>query len=387
MEKFIKILVAIIFFVAIQLTLNKAQATDIPDHISDLQFYFLIDADSGEVLLSKNADKPIPPSSMTKLMTAYVVFDQIKKGAINLDNKCLIGKDAWRKSGSSMFLNYGDVVTIEKLLKGLLASSGNDAAIALAESVGGGFDKFIDLMNLRALELGLSNSHFKNPHGLHEKGHYMSLRDLTTLVTKIYQNFPEYSKYLGIKKFTYQKITQRNRNPLIKNKYDGVIGGKTGHTTKGGYGVIGVVKRDHRRLIGVINKVKSSKKRASAIEELFDYGFDRYKKVVLFNKGQTVADLQVWLGRNSQVKVAVNSDISLNIPRDESINSINVWVKYLGPIHAPISKNTKVADLIVEVDGDKVLKYPLFTKENVNKAGYFKRINQILRYKLSHFYN
>ena len=171
-----------IFFIIITIFFAfEALAQNAAEKLHEAQFYFLIDADNNEVLLAKNADVRIAPSSMTKMMTAYVVFDQIQNGKISFDNQCLIGRDAWRKSGSSMFLNYGDVVSIEDLVKGLLVVSGNDAAIALSESVGGSSENFIALMNMKARKLGLKNSHFKNPHGLAEDGHYMSLRDIGAL--------------------------------------------------------------------------------------------------------------------------------------------------------------------------------------------------------------
>ncbi len=351
----------------------------------DSQFYFLIDADTKEVLLAKNPDSRIPPSSMTKMMTAYVIFDQVQKGRLSLDNQCLIGKDAWRKSGSSMFLNYGDIVTVEELVRGLLAVSGNDAAVALAESAGGGMNNFVSLMNAKARELGLKNSNFKNPHGLYEEGHYMSVRDLATLAINLCKNFPQYSHFFGIPEFTYHKITQKNRNPLIKKNYDGVIGGKTGHTNEGGYGVIGIVKRGNRSLIAVVNKAKTPKQREQAITELFDYGFGNYKKLVLFNKDQTVVNLETWLGSKSKVEAVSDQEIALNIPRDKSLNAVKVKVLYREPIYTPIAKGSKIADLIVEVDGYKTFEYPLFAKQQVGKAGYFTRVSQVLHYKLANF--
>lgn len=374
----------VLFCTIFLLTTAQTKAQDV---LQELQFYFLIDANTKEVLLSKNADVPIPPSSMTKFMTAYVVFDQIKKGRVSFDNQCLIGKDAWRKSGSSMFLNYGDVVSIEELLKGLLVVSGNDAAIALSETTAGGAENFIALMNAKAKELGLKNSHFRNPHGLNQDDHYMSLRDLATLSAHLYQDFPQYSHYLGIPEFTYRKITQKNRNPLIKGSYDGVVGGKTGHTNEGGYGVVGIVKRDNRRLIAVVNKARTPKLRAAAVIALLDYGFDHYKKITLFAKDQKVANLKTWLGKESQVEAITNQEIALNIPRDQSIESVSVRVKYKGPIYTPISQGAQIASLVVEVKGYKTFEYPLFAKEKIDKAGYFKRINQVLRYKIANFLN
>ncbi len=354
-----------------------------PRVLQEAQFYFLLDADTKEVLLAKNPDVRIPPSSMTKVMTAYVVFDQIKKGHINFNNQCMIGKDAWRKSGSSMFLNYGDVVTVDELLQGLLAVSGNDAAIALAETTAGGINNFVALMNQKAKELGLNNSHFKNPHGLYEDGHYMSVRDLATLTARIYDDFPQYSYYLGIQEFTYRNITQHNRNPLIKGKYDGILGGKTGHTDAGGYGVLAVVKRDDRKLIAVVNKVLTPKKRASYIKELMDYGFEDYNKLTLFVKDQNVVQIPTWLGSEDNVEAVTESDVAFNIPRTKSLDSVVATVKFDSPRYAPIAKGSRIGTLLVEVQGYKNFEYPLFAKESVDKAGYLKRIKQILGYKMA----
>jgi D-alanyl-D-alanine carboxypeptidase (penicillin-binding protein 5/6) len=351
--------------------------------LQEAQFYFLLDADTKEVLLAKNPDARIPPSSMTKVMTAYVVFDQIKNGHVSFENQCMIGKDAWRKSGSSMFLNYGDIVTIDELLQGLLAVSGNDAAIALAETTAGGINNFVGLMNQKAKDLGLTNSHFKNPHGLYEEGHYMSVRDLATLTSRIYSDFPQYSHYLGIQEFTYRNIKQINRNPLIKGNYEGILGGKTGHTDAGGYGVLGVVKRDDRMLIAVVNKVPTPKKRAALIVDLMDYGFENYNKLTLFNKDQEVTEIPTWLGVESQVKAATDREVSFNLPSAKSLDNINVTAKFKGPLYAPIAKGDRVGTLYVEIKGYKNLEYPLFAKESVDKAGYLKRINQILRYKMA----
>jgi serine-type D-Ala-D-Ala carboxypeptidase (penicillin-binding protein 5/6) len=352
-------------------------------NLQEAQFYFLLDADTKEVLLSKNPDARIPPSSMTKVMTAYVVFDQVKNGRVSLDNQCMIGKDAWRKSGSSMFLNYGDIVTIDELMRGLLAVSGNDAAIALAETTAGGINNFVSLMNQKAKDIGLTNSHFKNPHGLAEEGHYMSVRDLATLTSRIYQDFPQYSHYLGIQEFTYRNIKQINRNPLIKGNYDGVLGGKTGHTDAGGYGVLGAVKRDDRMLIAVVNKAPTPKKRAALIFDLMDYGFENYNKLTLFNKDQEVTDIPTWMGSDSEVKATVNDDVAFNVPRGKALDNINVTVKYKGPLYAPVAKGDRIGTLLVEIKGYKNLEYPLFAKESVDKAGYLKRISQILRYKMA----
>lgn len=366
---------------------EPTRAEAISKNLLDAQFYFLVDADTGEVLMSKNADIRIAPSSMTKLMTAYVVFSQIQKGRINFDSQCAIGKDAWHKSGTSMFLNYGDVVSIDQLLKGLLVVSGNDAAVALAESSANGLGNFVDLMNQAAKDLGMKNSHFRNPHGLNEKDHYMSIRDLATLATHLYQDFPQYSHYFGIPEFTYRNITQRNRNPLIRENYDGVVGGKTGYTGDGGYGVTAMVKRNHRRLIAVVNKAKTPKQRAHIITDLLDYGFTYYKKLKLFEKDQPIAQLPIWLGEKSDIDVVTKQEIAINIPRERPIEALRINVKFKKPLHAPIDKDEKIADLIIEIKDYKTWNFPLFAKEKIDKAGPLKRITQITSYKIRNFYN
>jgi D-alanyl-D-alanine carboxypeptidase (penicillin-binding protein 5/6) len=371
------------FLIVVNYSFAQSKIDEKYPNINASQYYFLIDADNKEILAGKNFDEKIAPSSMTKLMTAYVVFDQIKKGNIALKNRCVIGKDAWRKSGSSMFLNYGDVVTIEDLVKGLLATSANDAAIALAETTGTNFENFIQLMNSKAQELNMKNSHFKNPHGLHEEGHYMSLRDLATLSIRIYNDFPEFADYLKIPEFTYRNITQKNRNPLIKNNYDGTLGGKTGHTNQGGYGLVAMVKRDNRKLVAVVNKVSSPKLREKMITELFDYGFEEYKKIYIFNKGDSILKIPVWLGNYRKVEAVINEEVSFNIPRNKSINDIKITAKYKSPLIAPLNNNAKIATLTINIKGMDQLKYDLYAKEKIDKVGFIRKIKRIIEYYIN----
>lgn len=353
--------------------------------IQNADLYFLMDYDTKEILLQKNAELRIAPSSMTKIMTAYTVFDEVKKGNISMSNQCLIGKGAYRKAGSSMFLNYGDVVSIDELVRGLLAVSGNDASIALAESTAGSIDKFVTLMNLKAKELGLKNSHFMNPHGLNEDGHYMTLHDLAIVISRIYQDFPQYSSYLSIPEFTYHNIKQENHNPLIQKNYDGVVGGKTGYTGDGAYGVVASVKRNSRRLIAVVNKCRTPRVRAKLITELFDYGFNNYKKLTIFEKGKSIANLKVWMGKKNEVEVTANQEIAFNVPTEKTIENIKVTVEYDGPVQAPIVKGQKIATLVVATKEYKTLTFPLFANESIDKSSFLERITLILRYKVRSF--
>jgi D-alanyl-D-alanine carboxypeptidase (penicillin-binding protein 5/6) len=353
--------------------------------LSKANFYFLIDPDTREILLQKNADLRLAPSSMTKVMTAYVVFDQVKNGRIKLTNQCLIGRDAWKKRGSSMFLNYGDIVSIDDLIQGLLAVSGNDAAIALAETTAGGFGNFISLMNSKAKELGLKNSHFKNPHGLNEEGHYMSLRDLAVLMARIYSDFPEFSHYLAIQEFSYHGVVQGTRNPLLKNNYDGAVGGKTGHTNEGGYGMVGIVKRDNRRLIAVVNKTKTPKQRAILVTELMNYGFEKYKKITLFKKGESVARLKTAIGKRGSVSAVALQEVAFNIPREKAVDFIDVKVKYKSPLIAPIQARSNIAELLIDVKGYKKFQFPLVAKNEIKKAGFIRKMIFLFKYKMSVF--
>ncbi len=352
------------------------------EYLMQNSYFLLMDYQGKETLISKNENERMAPSSMTKIMTAFVLFDNLKKGKIKLENQCVIGTDAWRKRGSSMFLNYGDIVLIEDLLKGLLVVSGNDAAIAIAEAVGGGYDNFITLMNEKAKEIGLTNSHFTNPHGLNEPEHYMTLKDLAILMARIYQDFPEYVHYLALEDFTYRNITQKNRNPLIKESYEGLIGGKTGHTNDGGYGIVGAVKRNNRILVGVVNKASNPQIRTKLINAIFDYGFEDYKKLELFSKNKEISNLKIWLGKYDNVGAVSKEDIAINVPMDIDLKDILVKIEYSGPIYAPVQKGERIANLVIEVKNYKKFEYPLFASSTVNKVHYIRKITQILKYKI-----
>ena len=353
--------------------------------LANAKYLLLLDQDTKEVLLEKNADARIPPSSMTKIMTAYVIFDQLKQGKIHLSNQCVIGKDAWKKSGSKMFLNYGDVVSVDKLITGLLVVSGNDAAVALAEAASGSVENFAQLMNETAKKIDLKNSHFKNPHGLNEDSQYMSIRDLSIVASRIASDFPEYLHYFSEINFTYQNITQHNRNPLIKKDYEGATGMKTGHTNEGGYGVVGTATRGGRHLIAITNEAKTPKQREKIITQLMDYGFNKYKKITIFDTKHPIAKAKVWLGEKSEVEMVNDQNIAVTVPESESIDKIKVQIKYKGPIYAPILKNDKIGTLTVEIAGKKIREIPLFAKENIDKVSYFNRIYTVTKYQLRQF--
>ena len=352
------------------------------EKLNNIDYFLLIDRDSGEVLLEKNSLERIAPSSMTKLMTAYVVFDEIKKGRIKLNNQCLIGRDAWRKTGSSMFLNYGDIVSIDELIGGLIVVSGNDSAIALAQSISGSIKSFARLMNETAERIGLKNSHFKNPHGLNEDGHYMTLADLAIVTTRIAKDFPEFMHYFSTKEFSYRGITQKNRNPLIKNNYYGATGMKTGYTSEGGYGIVGSATRGNRNLIAITNNALSAKQREEAITELLDYGFENFEKIVFFSQDEVISKANVWLGQQNQVDLVSNYEVAISIPIDQNINDVSFEATYKDPIYAPIEKGQRIGELIIKMDDEIARRIPLYAKESVGKASYLSRMWRVFKYKV-----
>ncbi len=345
-------------------------------------YYLLYDPDLDEILLANNHHKRITPSSMTKLMTAYVVFNQLANNFIELDDLCLVGKDAWKKYGSTMLLDYGDIVKISDLIKGLLVMSGNDAATALAQiTITGGYDKFINMMNLKAMELDMINSNFQNPHGLHQDNHYSTLMDLAILIKRLYEDFPQYGKFLRIKEFDYLGFKKENHNPLIRNNYDGILGGKTGYTSKGGYGITTIVKRNHRKLIAVVNNVPTINKRNEMISELLDFGFNNFKKIRFFNKDETIAYLETWPNVKEKVEVISKKNIDLNIPQNIPLEDIEVKVEYLKPLPAPIISDEKIADLNIIIKNYDSFYYPLYAKKEIKDATFIDKVKLLLKQK------
>jgi D-alanyl-D-alanine carboxypeptidase (penicillin-binding protein 5/6) len=366
---------------------KQQQIKNASDIIAISSNYLLFDDSQKQVLLASNANVAMPPSSMTKVMTALVVFEQIKAGKLKFDNQCFIGTDAWKKKGSSMFLNYGDVVTIEDLLKGLLAVSGNDAAIAIAESVGKGYANFIDMMNKQAEKIGLEDTRFANPHGLSEDGHYMSMQDLAKTLSYIYQNFPQYGHYLGLEDFTFRNIRQINRNPLIKENYPGVLGGKTGYTTAGGYGVVAAVEREGQRLIAVVNKATNPEHRSKLVTALFDYGFNYFNFVKIFPRNTKIVSVPIWLGVKDYVGAVTAEEIKLNLPFDTDISTLEAKAIYLTPIYAPVTTGQQIATLKIYSQKRLIASYPLIAKENIAKTSYIYRLFVVVKYRLKIFWH
>ena len=272
----------------------------------------LIDTTTDTVLMEKAADERMPTSSMSKMMTAYLVYDALRDGRITLDTKFPVSKKAWQTGGSKMFVQINDTIRVEDLLRGLLIQSGNDAAVVLAEGLAGSETAFADRMNEMAKKLGMNASHFVTSNGLPDPEHYSTARDLAILAERMISDFPQYYRYDGEREFTWNKIKQGNRNPLLYRDM-GVDGIKTGHTDSGGYGLTASGMRDDRRLILVVNGLPSMQSRADEGARLLEWGWSQFRLYPLFKAGATVDEATVWLGTEDKVPVTVAQDLAMTL--------------------------------------------------------------------------
>ena len=340
----------------------------------------LIDSETGTVLLEKDSDVPAPPASLSKLMTSYMVFEEIKRGSLALDDMLPVSEKAWRMGGSKMFVEVGDKVSVEDLLRGVVVQSGNDACIVLAETIAGSEAAFSDLMTDRAHEMGMSNSTFKNSTGWPDPEHRMSPRDVAFLAQRIIIEFPEFFPFFAEKEFTYNGIRQGNRNPLLY-KNIGADGMKTGHTKVSGYSLAATALRNDRRLILVLTGLDSAQQRATEGERLFDYGFRKFNNYELFTSGETVESADVWLGDFPQVPLVIEDTLTVTLPRDTR-DKLQVSVLFESPIPAPIRAGERIATLLVETPDTKFIELPLIAGKTIPRAGPFRRISGALSYML-----
>ncbi|HET7884327.1 MAG TPA: D-alanyl-D-alanine carboxypeptidase family protein [Acetobacteraceae bacterium] len=325
---------------------------------------FIQDFNSGTALLEKNADAEMPPSSMTKLMTIYLVYERLKQGKLRLDDELLVSERAWKMGGSKMFVQVGTQVKVEDLIRGVIVQSGNDACVVFAEAIAGSEEQFADLMNQKAKELGLTSSNFRNSTGWPDPEQRMSCRDIATLARRIIADFPEYYHYDAEKTFKYNNIEQGNRNPLVqKGTADGL---KTGHTEAGGYGLVASAKRGERRVIVVLNGLDSMHQRAEEGERLMDWAFANFEDVTLFSAGDVVERVPVWLGTRPTVALVGGRDLVVTMPRNWRKNA-SVKVSYDTPIRAPVQKGTTLGKLVVAGQGVPGMEVSLLAGEDVAK--------------------
>ena len=329
---------------------------------------FILEAETGTVLLDKGSDERIPTASLSKVMTAYVVFDMLKHGRAKLTDELPVSEAAWRTQGSKMFVPLGGRITIEQLVQGMVVQSGNDACVVLAEGLAGSQEAFVDLMNQKAKEIALTNSHFANVDGLPSPDHYMSERDLARLALRTISDFPEYYHYYSEKEYGFNNINQGNRNPLLYKDL-GADGLKTGHTEEAGYSLLASVHRGNRRVILVLNGLPSMKARAQESERLVEWAFREYNNYHLFSTGEKVDEASVWLGDAAKVPLTVGQDLDATLSR-KSRKDMKVTLAYAQPVPAPIHKGDQLGKVVVSAaDLAAPIEAPLLAGADVERLG------------------
>ena len=352
----------------------------------DARYVILQDHLSGEILYEKDADDKIYPASMTKIMTAIVVFDLLKKGETSLDEEIVVSEKAWRMSQSgysSMFIMLNDRVTVEELLKGIIIVSGNDACVALAEGLSGTEKDFVNLMNEKAREIGLQNTNFGNSSGINDVENFSTVRDILKMSQYMIQNFPEYYSYFKDTSFTWDRtggdpITQGNRNPLLY-KNIGVDGIKTGFLEVEKYSLASSMQVGKRRINAVVSGFKTKNSRSRESAKLLNWGLRKFDTIMVAKKNVPIQNLNVWLGKKNYVETVVDKDIYLTVPKRKK-KSIKAIIEYNSPIEAPIKKGDILGTLSIYKDGELTKKVDLLSNENIKKANIFSRLFRSLNY-------
>lgn len=366
------------FFILLSLALALTSSAKAAIETNASQVY-MVDFNTGAVLFEKNADQLMIPSSMSKIMTAHLVFERLKNKDIKLEDLLFVSKGAWEKAGSKMFVNVNTQVSVGDLLQGLIVQSGNDACIVLAEGLSGTEAAFAEEMTRKAHEMGAKNSTFVNATGWPDEGHLTTARDLALIAQRTIQDFPEeYAQYYAQKEFTYNNIKQGNRNTLLY-KNMGADGMKTGHTDAGGYGIVASAKQGDRRIILVINGLPSSNARDQEATALLNWGFSYFKNYKIFGKGDVVDVADVWNGTEKSVPLVASRDIVFTLPRSLR-KDLQVKVVYDSPVAAPLKAGDQVGTIEVTIPERGVEKVPLVVAKDVTIAGPVERINNSIYY-------
>lgn len=334
--------------------------------------YILMDAYTGDVLVEHNADEALPPASLTKLMTAYIIEYELARGNLTLADQIRVSEKAWRMEGSRMFIREGTNVSLEDLMRGIIIQSGNDASVAAAEYVAGSESAFADLMNQHAQLLGMTNTNFVNSTGFPAENHYSTAYDIAKLSRATILQFPENYKMYSEKYFTYNDIRQPNRNKLLWRDKT-VDGLKTGHTNEAGYCLAASAVRNGTRLITVVMGTSSDEARATEAQKLLDYGFRYYETRKLYSRGQVLNNAHVWRGSQDTVKVGFAEDVLVTIPRQQG-GSIPATLELQEEITAPIAVGDVLGSIVVGSEGNFILERPVVALEAVEEGGFFKRL-------------
>ena len=353
----------------------------------------VIENTTGDVLLSKDIDRPIPPASMSKLMTLFMVFESLEEGKIKMDDTFRVSRKAWAKGGSKMFVREGASVTIENLIKGVIIQSGNDACIVLAEGIAGTEENFAELMTIRAKEIGLTNSNFKNSTGWPDPEHYMSSKDLVTLANKIREKYPSYYKIFDDLEFTWDGISQKNRNPLLSMNL-GADGLKTGYTEEAGYGLIASAKQNGRRITFVITGLKSIGQRAREAKGITTWAFKKFKLKTFFRKSSTILEAPVWRGEKETVKISAGNDVQILLANDLK-EKVKMHIVLKEPLIAPLKKGQKIkghlvletTPLIKTSTEKKQIFFPIEVSEDLDRGGLANKLTTNLNTLKSNFFS
>lgn len=379
MIKYFKLLLFLLFFSFLHKTVYSQIEID-------ARYVILQDHLSGKILYEKDADGKIYPASMTKIMTAIVVFDLLKKGETSLDEEIVVSEKAWRMSQSgysSMFIMLNDRVTVEELLKGIIIVSGNDACVALAEGLSGTEKDFVNLMNEKAREIGLENTNFGNSSGINDVGNFSTVRDILKMSQYMIQKFPEYYSYFKDTSFTWDRtggdpITQGNRNPLLYKNL-GVDGIKTGFLEVEKYSLAASMQVGKRRINAVASGFKTKNSRSRESAKLLNWGLRKFDTIMVAKKNVPIQNLNVWLGKKNYVETVVDKDIYLTVPKRKK-KSIKAIIEYNSPIEAPIKKGDILGTLNIYKEGELTEKVDLLSNENIKKANIFSRLFRSLNY-------
>lgn len=338
----------------------------------DADSYILMDAKSGEILAQKNADKQLEPASMTKIMTAFVVFNALEKGRISLDDKVTISEKAWRMKGSRMFIEVGKEITVKNLLKGMIVQSGNDASVALAEYIAGTEGAFANLMNQYAQQLGMTNTHFENSTGMPAEGHLTTAHDLAILSAALIREFPELYDMFSIQDFTWNNIHQSNRNGLLYRD-PSVDGLKTGHTQAAGYCLAASAKRDNMRLVSVVMGTDSSGDRVDASQALLNWGFRFFETHQLYSAGEALTDTRIWKGETDTVALGLRNDLYVTIPYG-TYKNLKAYMNVATEITAPVGTQKALGVVEVTLNGKPVAQRKLYALEPVAEGGLWRQM-------------
>ncbi len=367
-----------ILFLSLFLPLLSLAAPLAPPPALAVKAYLLKDFNSGTIIAANKKDERIEPASLTKIMTAYLTFDAIEHGRLKLNQILPLSEKAWKIEGSKMFIDPKVPVTVDELLHGMIIQSGNDASITLAIGVSGSEEQFADMMNKQAIKLGMTSTHFTNATGLPDKNHYTTAQDLMTLATALIRDFPqEYKRLYSVKEYTYNKITQPNRNRLLWLDPN-VDGMKTGHTDTAGYCLIASSKHDSTRLISVVLGAENESMRAIESQKLLNYGFQFFESTLVYKQNQAINTLRVYKGQDKTMVATVSNDFYLTLPKGDYAQ-VKASMTSQQPLIAPIKAGQTIGKITFSLDGKIINEQALVAAKNVDEAGFFGRIADSIR--------